>query len=241
MIRDRITFTPSAQAGSTTGPSSTYPLTFSSNDNAFEFFSSGFTSLAALNANYADGNYTLSNGVVVALTGDIFPNIVQLTAVNGSTPIWNASGQLVLNPSIANTLTWTPFTASNGSFNYTTGGIEHIQISGNQDSVNINDQGSGPTGTPAFNTLTIPANTLTPGNTYTGSFNYQLLSAGTLGTTPSLAEYLTDTYITILGSGTATQSLSGLGSSSLPNQVWSAMRRSSSTSPPLPAWPSPTP
>ena len=205
--------------GSTTGPASSYPLTFSASDNTYEFFSAGYTTLAGLNTAYPDGNYTLGNGVQVALTGDIFPNIVQLTAVNGAPPTFDSSGDLTLNPAIANTLTWTPFTASNGSFNYSTGGIEHIEISGNQDSVDINDQGAGPEGTPAFNTLTIPANTLTAGNTYTSSFIYQLASAGTFGTSPSIAVYLTDTYLTIFATGTNLQGLNNINSISVPNQV----------------------
>ncbi len=199
-------------AGSTTGPAGSYQLNFSDSDHAYEFFSTGFPTLASLNATYPDGNYTLTNSTVVPLTGDVFPDIVQIIQVNGAPPIWDASGQLNLDPSVTNTLTWTSFTASNGSFNYTTGGYEHINIfsTGSEptpDNVNINQTEAGTLGNPALNTLTIPASALISGNTYTGSFLYSLASGGTVNP-PASAAYLTDTYITIFGTGTSPQTFS---------------------------------
>lgn len=203
-------------SGTTDGPGGDYTLTYSSNDHAYEFFSAGFTSLASLNGTYPDGNYTLTDDAVVALTGDVFPNIIQVTAVNGAPPIWNSSGNLVLDPAIANTLTWTAYTASNSSFTYTTGGSENISIYSNgseptPDNVNIDQQAVGPYGEAAFNALTIPASTLTSGNTYTGSFEYALVSAGSVSPAGS-ALYLTDTYLSIFATGTTPQSFSNFQS-----------------------------
>ncbi len=94
--------------GTETGPApgGSNLLTFNSTYNDYRFTSGAEASQGALDAAYPDGSYTLSDGTNVALTGDVYPNTPQLTAVNGTTPVWNASGQLVIDPTIQNTLTW---------------------------------------------------------------------------------------------------------------------------------------
>ncbi|HEV3273033.1 MAG TPA: choice-of-anchor tandem repeat GloVer-containing protein [Candidatus Methylacidiphilales bacterium] len=167
-------------AGSVTGPTSTnYTLEFDAGDGngsgQYKYSSGPVGSLAALNSTYPDGNYTLADGNVVALTGDAYPNAPQVTLVNGATPIWNTQGQLVLDPTVTNTITWTAINETAGTF--ATNGHEDAEFeSPNDGSVDIEQKaGITETSTTTFNTLTIPANTMTLNDTYAGSLNYTFL------------------------------------------------------------------
>jgi uncharacterized repeat protein (TIGR03803 family) len=196
--------TESPVAGSTTGPAGTLTLAFDSGENnnygKYRFSSGPFLSQASMNTAYPDGSYTLADGNVATLTGDAYPNVPQITAVNGFPPIWNSAGQLVLDPSVINTITWTAFSGSPSTF--ATSGHEDAQIeSFNDGSVNIETKtGVTETQTTAFNTMQIPAGTLTAEHTYSGDINYTLTS---FGNSPSAgvydyAGYQIDNLFTIL-------------------------------------------
>ncbi len=93
--------------GTLSGPSATsFPLTFSPSGDgvAFEYLSHSFTSPAALNATHPSGNYTFPGGIVVSLPADDYPATAKILTVNGTTPVWNAQGQLALDPTIDNTI-----------------------------------------------------------------------------------------------------------------------------------------
>ena len=186
-------------AGEITGPTSTaYTLLFNAQERSggnYEYYSDP-DSLSTLTSSYPDGTYTLSDGVKVSLSGDVYPNTPQVTLVNGHTPVWNAAGQLVLNPNIANTFTWSAFTSTNANYNFTTGGNEYFQVSGN----NANVSQSSSLGSPAFNTYTVPAQALSDGNVYQGEIVYELASALSMPTMTStdLAGYQTNNNFAVL-------------------------------------------
>ena len=92
--------------------------------------------------------------------------------VNGATPIWNAAGQLIVNPNIANTFTWTAFTSTNANYNFSAGGHESFNVDGNNGGF---EQEAGFGGSP-FQTTTIPVQTLSDENLYDGRIEYFLAS-----------------------------------------------------------------
>ena len=177
------TQSPVVGSGSTTGPGSThYTLNFDASSGSsksggeYRYSSGAVTSQAALDSTYPDGNYTLADGNVAALTGDAYPNVPQVTLVNGAAPIWNARGQLVLDPTVTNTITWTAFSISAGTF--ASNGNEDARFQSDDSSVSIETQsGIGQSSTVTFTTLTIPASTMTLNDTYTGSISYFLASS----------------------------------------------------------------
>jgi hypothetical protein len=194
--------------GTATGPGAGSPYTLAfdtfSDNNPYKYSSGSITSLSALNSAYPDGNYTLADGNTVSLTGDTYPSVPQVTAVNGNTPVWNPLGQLMLDPTISNTLTWTAFSGGN----FSTSGHESAEVSSyTGDSLDVSMSSGLINGGPAFNTLTIQAGTMTAGHTYIGDISYLLASAFTNPTTNvfDVAGYNTETYFTIV----ATTPLSG--------------------------------
>ncbi len=169
--------------GTTSGPGagSPYTLDFSAYKDKYVYTSGPIATVAALNSAYPDGSYTLADGNSVNLTGDVYPNAStppQVTMVNGAKPTWDGLGRLVLNPAIANTLTWTAFTGSNSSYTFATGGSETVEIEPYIESNNLikMQSGIGQSSSTAFNSLVIPAGTLTQGNTYIGYIKYILAS-----------------------------------------------------------------
>jgi hypothetical protein len=156
-------------SGTTTGPSATsFPLAFkadggTSDQGDYEYSSGPVASLSLLNSTYPDGSYTLPGAVHVSLTGDGYPAAPQIVTVNGATPVWNAQGLLVLDPTISNTIAWTPVTVAN----FATDG--HESASFNSTSVNAGVLTS--TATP-FTTLTVAAHTMLSGGHYGGGIKY---------------------------------------------------------------------
>jgi uncharacterized repeat protein (TIGR03803 family) len=170
-------------AGTDTGPNSkTYPLVYNpyggDNDTGnFEFSSGAVASQATLDSTYANGNYTMVNGTTVALTGSVYPNVPQVMSVNGGTPVWNALGQLVLDPTVANTITWTAFNEAASTF-ATNGHVDAQIESNNSNNLDIELQsGATETNLAPINSLTIPANAMTVNDTYVGRIQYFLASA----------------------------------------------------------------
>jgi uncharacterized repeat protein (TIGR03803 family) len=196
----------SPTAGSSTGPTSiNYPLVYdnfggSDSNGNYRYFSGEIGSQAAMDSTYPDGNYRLADGNTASLTGDNYPNTPQLITVNGLPPIWNSSGQLVLDPGITNTLAWTSFSVAAGTF--ASNGHETAEIQSNaDDSVDIQQKaGVTETSNVAFNTATVLAGTLTSSCTYVGSVEYFLASSVTnpVGNVYDAAGYQTETFFTIL-------------------------------------------
>jgi len=158
-------------SGTVTGPQSTsFPLACEPdngniNQGDFEYLSGSMASQAALDAAYPDGTYTFPGGTQVSLTGDAYPAAPQILSVNGGTPVWNAQGQLVLDPTIGNTITWSSVTVPN----FATNGYEEADFftlgSSDFNSITLKAGVTRSSITP-FTTLTVPANSMTPGNTY---------------------------------------------------------------------------
>ena len=199
------------QSGSIAGPQSTsFPLapeTDNGNKNQgdFEYLSGSMSSQAALDAAYPDGSYTFPGGTTVSLTGDGYPTAPQILTVNGATPVWNAQGQLVLNPAVQNIISWSTVTVPN----FATAGYEEASFyTGHGSFNNPIDLTAGvlTSSTTPFTSMTVPANTMTTGNTYNGYIDYV---AGSTFTNPStnvydVAAYKTGTYFyAIAGSLTA--------------------------------------
>ena len=197
----------SSTPGTVTGPSaSSYPLVFSatydsSKGGDFIFESGPLSTQGSLDSTALNGSYTFPDSQVVSLTGSVYPNIPQVTLVNGATPTWDAQGRLV-DPTIANTLTWTAFnTMSNPNWH------EDFEFeSDNGGQVDLTQKaGVSETSSTLFNTFVIPAGTMTTGSTYTGDLNYLL--ATTAVTTVSAihaAGYVSETYFSVLAQPSTT-------------------------------------
>jgi len=192
----------SPATGTVSGPSSSsYPLVFtalnsSSKGGSFLNQSGPFASQASLDSAFANGSYTFPDTQVVSLTGNTYPNIPQVTLVNGATPIWDAQGRLVLDPTVSNTITWTAFnTGSNPNWH------EDFNLDSDSSGAVSLEQKAGLTESSStlFTMYTIPANTMTTGSTYTGNINFLLASSSALsGSTLHAAGYTTETYFSVL-------------------------------------------
>jgi len=169
-----------AANGSVTGPA-TLPLGYRvDGDNSnYRYQSSALTSLSALNSAYPDGTYTFPGSMAVSLAGDTYPAGTQILTVNGGTPVWDARGELALDPTVDNTITWSPVTIAN----FATSGHEGVFFeSFNDYNFNNIDLEFGVLGKDSPNpisTLTIPKFSMTPTYTYIGDVNY--VSASTVG------------------------------------------------------------
>jgi uncharacterized repeat protein (TIGR03803 family) len=187
----------SSAPGSINAPNTEVPLSFSAGDTdantPYRFTSGPVTDQAALDSAYNDGTYTLIDGQNVSLTGDAYPNTPQITSVNGTTPVWDAQGRLVLSPGITNTITFTAFNVIATTF--AANGHEEAGFQSIGDSiVNIKQTAGVSTGvTSSFNTLVIPANSMTGDRTYAGHIEYYLASSIT---NPSGSVYDTAGYDT---------------------------------------------
>ncbi len=191
-------------AGTVSGPSArSYPLVYTASNNSgngggYDYSSGAVSSQSTLDGTYLNGAYTFPDSQVVTLPSvDTFPNTPQVTLVNGGTPIWDAQGRLVLDPTISNTLTFTAFnTQSNpnwhedAQFQSDNGGIVDIHLK-----AGVSESSQTP-----FTTLTIPANTMTTGSTYTGNLNYLLASSDSnfSNGTVHAAGDTTETYFSVL-------------------------------------------
>ena len=165
-------------------------------------FNQYFTSLAALNAAFPDGNYTFSvsgyPSFTLGLTGDLYPNTPQLS---GGT--WNSSGQLVLSASQSNTLSFNAFTGY-----ATSGALGHMMIqvqSPDGTTVALSQSYLTPANPAAFTTYVIPAGTLAPGSFYGGSLEFDTGIADNTTSVPgetAVTLYSSELNFNIVTSGT---------------------------------------
>ncbi len=184
-----------------TGPTGkTYALSANTAHNQNEYTSGPVATAALLESTYPNGVYTLSNKIAVNLSGYVYPNISRIVYLNDQSPFWNSQKQMIVNAGGTAKLTWTAFTATNGRYDFKTGGYESIELLGDQDNVYLFKNAFGPAGQASFNTLTLPGNYLTKGHTYTFVINYYLASdvrlADPIAKTSS-AGLRTQTYLTI--------------------------------------------
>ena len=175
--------------GTVTGPGSTsFPLGFhADNDGSSYLYSSGAAaSSSVLDASHPDGSYTFPGSLSVSLTGGGYPAATKILTVNGGTPVWDAQGELALDPTVDNTITWSPVTVPN----FETNGHQGVYFENYSDynfpniSMENGVLGSSPT---PVTSLTIPKSTMTPTFTYVGNVNY--ISAPTVGN-PSANVYV---------------------------------------------------
>lgn len=110
----------------------------------------------------------------------------------------------MLDPSIDNTLVWTPHSGTNSSYNFSNGGYEEFQMQNNNSGGFSINYTAGPFAgtTEPFNQLTIPAGSLTPNQTYSVSINYSLASSASTTTGFAAAIYSTKTTFTAVASPT---------------------------------------
>lgn len=136
-----------------------------------EHLSSPFPTAAALNAAHPNGTYTFPGGVTVNMPGDSYPSTAKILTVNGGTPVWNAQGQLALDPTIDNTITWTNVNVPN----FENEGHQEIEFVNYQDFnfENIEEERGAftPLTTPTTS-LFIAKSTMTPTFTYVGQVKY---------------------------------------------------------------------
>lgn len=162
--------------GTLSGPAGTsFPLNFhpDSDGAIYEYYSPPLTSSAALNTNHPNGTYTFPGGISATLTGDVYPATAKVLTVNGATPVWNAQGQLALDPTMENTIVWSAVTVPDFSIY----GHQGVYFEGNRDfnftEIEIERGGlSSDPSAPAVTTLTIPKFAMTPTFTYIGYIGY---------------------------------------------------------------------
>jgi len=185
-------------SGTVTGPGSTSFLLgfYADNDgSSHEYYSSPVASSTLLNNSYPNGQYTFPGSRQVNLTGDGYPAATQILTVNGATPVWDAQGELALDPTINNTITWSTVSVPNFATNGHQGVfIEHYD---DYNFINIEEERGFPTGfTTPITSLLIPKFSMTATYTYMGDISY--VSASTAS-----SDLINDVY-TIAGYQTAT-------------------------------------
>lgn len=156
------------------GPQDTsFPLAFRADGDGpgYEYLSTPEPTAAALNATHPNGTYTFPGEVAVSLDGDLYPEIATILTVNGAPPVWNAQGQLALNPDVENTITWSNVVVPD----FETTGYQMVEFWNNND---FNFDGlEEERGAPAeiqtpMTSLTIPAESMTRTFTYNGIVEY---------------------------------------------------------------------
>jgi hypothetical protein len=171
-------------------------------------FGQGFSSLAALDASFPNGAYTMSGTGVptlnFTLTSSAMPaSIPQIT--NGT---WNAGGVLVINPAQSNTFNLGTFSgyASSGvagheKFNLATNGNDF-----NQEIATQAVLGLTASSTP-FTSITIPANTVAAGSVYRLQVVFDTLTTLDLSSVPgngviAISENQLEVWVAALANGT---------------------------------------
>lgn len=174
---DRAPYSMSVESpvgGTLAGPGDTsFPLAFHADGDGpgYQYLSDPYETADALNATHANGTYVFPGGVEVSLTGDLYPEITTILSVNGSPPVWNAQGQLAMNPEIENTITWSEVVVPD----FEDSGYQMVEFyNDNDDSFDAIKEERG---LPAelkqpLTALTIPANSMTRTFTYHGKIEY---------------------------------------------------------------------
>jgi len=137
----------------------------------YEYLSNSYTSVSALNAAYPNGIYTFPDEIAVDLEGDLYPDTAKILSVNGTAPVWNAQGQLALDPTIENTIVWSDVTVPN----FDTEGHQAVEFENYEDFnfENIEEERGvlAEFDTP-ITSIIIPKSSMTPTYTYMGSIEY---------------------------------------------------------------------
>ena len=163
--------------GTLTGPSATsFPLNLHADSDgpSYEYLSPSATSATALNASHPNGTYTFpGEAVTVDMPADAYPATAKILSVNGGTPVWNAQGQLALDPTIENTITWSAVSVPN----FATQGHQSMEFANYRDynfeSIEI-ERGvlTADPNEPPETSITIPESSMTPTYTYMGYIGY---------------------------------------------------------------------
>lgn len=187
---DRAPYSLTAESpagGTLSGPSSTsFPLAFHADSDGVthEYLSATASSAAALNTSHPNGTYTFPGGITVNMPADSYPATAKILFVNGATPVWNNQGQLALDPTVDNTITWSAVTVPN----FSTQGHQSAYFENYQDYnfVNIEVERGALTedsSAPPVTTLSIPKGSMTPTFTYLGHVGYASVpTIGEVGT-----------------------------------------------------------
>lgn len=141
----------------------------------YEYLSSAFPSAAAINATHPNGEFTFPDGVIVQMPGDAYPEIAEILTVNGAPPVWNAQGQLALDPTIDNVITWSEVSIPD----FATQGRQEVEIESYIDyafdGIEV-ERGLMTDWDTPVTSLEIPKSALTPTFTYMGTISFARLS-----------------------------------------------------------------
>jgi len=174
---DRAPYSMSVESpvgGHLAGPDDTsFPLAFHADRDGpgYQYLSDPYETAAALNAECPNGIYEFPGGVVVSLAADLYPDIATIIAVNGSPPVWNAQGQLALNPEIENTVTWSGVVVPD----FEIWGYQMVEFyNGHDDAFDgIEEERGAPAELKQpITAITIPADSMTRTFTYHGKIEY---------------------------------------------------------------------
>ena len=165
-------------------------------------YSQSYLSQSALDTAFPNGTYALKpssgSSFNLALTGNLYPNTPQ---ISGGT--WNSSGQLVVDSTQSNTISFNLFTG------YATAGIlGHMSFqlqSFDGSTVSIDAQQFSNTTASAMTSYTLPAGTLQPGSVYEGTIEFTTAVADNttaISGYTAATIYTTQTYFILVTSGT---------------------------------------
>lgn len=160
----------------------TVALVFNASNKAAKF-AAGFATKAAMDTAYANGTYTWSGTPTpsAALTGDLYTAATPQVTGGGT---WS-NGILVVDPTVATTLTFSTFSDFATTSGGQVGGHMDFSFSSNNgaDQVDLDNQlltqplfGLPASSTP-FTSYVIPPGTLTAGNVYQATLSYDRLSS----------------------------------------------------------------
>lgn len=141
----------------------------------YQYLSSNFPSAAALNAVHPNGAYTFPGGVSVQLPGDAYPEIANILTVNDTPPVWNAQGQLAIDPTVDNVITWSGVSIPD----FATQGRQEVAIESYMDygfEGILEERGFMTDWDTPVTSLVIPKSVLTPTFTYMGTVSHAQLS-----------------------------------------------------------------
>jgi hypothetical protein len=160
--------------GTLSGPDETvFALAFHAGHDgpSYQYLSDPADTAAALNAAHPNGTYEFPGVVEVEIAGDLYPDVANILLVNGAPPVWNAQGQLALNPDVENTIVWSNVVVPE----FETWGYQMVEFwNDNDDNFNgIEEERGAPFGQPdPLTSLTIPAGSMTRTFTYNGTIEY---------------------------------------------------------------------
>jgi alpha-tubulin suppressor-like RCC1 family protein len=165
--------------GTMAGPAGTsVPLSFACDvdDAQFIFYSAAYPDLPAFNAARPNGDYTFPDDVTLSLPADAYPETARILSVNGAPPVWNAQGQLALDPSIDNTIEWSGVIVPD----FETAGYQEVEFESFMDfnmPELVEERGFMAVETTPITSFVVPKFSFTPTYTYMGNIKYASLSS----------------------------------------------------------------